>query len=116
MSSSVPSKPTSKPAVTLSLNDILSDIDAFPSAQDSIVETSNNLSGGSSTTTTLLHPDDRVPLPEKSESVEASIEISQRFINNSKQVLKNTDELDAVKERLDHVDYLLGEVEQSIRS
>lgn len=114
-SSSAPSKSTSKPAVTLSLNDILSDIDAFPSTQDNVAE-NNNLSEGSSTTTTLLHPDDRVSLPEKSETAEASIEISQRFINNSKQVLKNTDELDAVKERLDHVDYLLSEVEQSVRS
>ena len=89
----------------MTLDDILSDLDKMPSQAD--------LHSTSISTST---PYTRLPLPESSESVETSIEISQRFIESSKRVLQDTDALNEVRAELERVDRLLEEVEQGVRS
>lgn len=95
----------SKAAVTMTVNDILSDLDRMPLQKD-----------GPFSSVSTSTPYTRQPLPETSESVDTSIELSQRFIESSKRVLQDTDALDSVRVELERVDRLLDEVEQGVRS
>lgn len=103
MSTTVSGAPSSKARVVLTLDDILSDLEKTPLQAEAEQPSSST-----------LHK--RQPLPESSESVETSIELSQRFIESSKRVLKDTEALDVVRAGLDKVDHLLAEVDQGVRS
>lgn len=94
---------TSKARVILTLDDILSDVEKIPTRAEPAHPSSSA-------------PYTRQPLPGSSESVDTSIELSQRFIESSKRLLKDTEALDAVRAGLDRVDQLLDEVEQGVRS
>jgi hypothetical protein len=91
-----------KPGVVLTVNDILSDLEKLPQVQSS--------------PSTSSQPYTRQPLPDASENVDTSIELSQRFIESSKRVLQDTDALDEVRAGLDRVDRSLGEIEQGVRA
>lgn len=102
------SQAASKATVVMTLDDILSDLDKMPRQVDN--------SSSSASSSSSSRPFTRLPLPESSETVETSIELSQRFIDSSKRVLQDTDALDAVRADLDRVDRLLDEVEQGVRT
>lgn len=106
-STAAPSSTTSKSTVVLRLDDILSDLDKLP-------QTSEPASSSALTSPTEQYT--RQPLPESSESVKTSIELSQRLIESSKRVLQDTEALDTVRAGLDRVDRLLDEVEQGVQS
>lgn len=96
----------SKGKVVLTLDDILSDLDKLP------------LPAEPAQALPLSAPSDpytRHPLPASSLSVDTSIELSQRFIESSKRVLKDTEALDAVRAGLTRVDSLLDQVEQGVQ-
>merc|ERR1712093_397891 len=91
---------------TLSLSDILSDLDKLPHRTDR----------GEATNSQSSNDDDNHSVPASSESVDESIAISLRFIRQSQNLLRRTDVLEDVSARLDRVNGGLGDVEATVQA
>jgi len=91
---------------TLSLNDILSDLDKLPNVDQSSAAPSHSES----------LKDEVETVPASSDSMESSIDISLRFIASSQKLLVDSVVMEDVSKRLERVDEDLQDVESSLKA
>jgi hypothetical protein len=94
--SNTASKGKGRASATLSINELLDDLERLPYPQ--------------SNKQTLV---DITEVPASSDSVDSSLRISQHFIDSSRNLLRQAEVLDGLSRRLDGVDAGLKEVEQT---
>ena len=94
-----------KPTTSLTLHDILLDIGKMPDMIAKDEESSIPIESVSVDT-----------LPTSSQSVHSSLILSRTFIESNKRVLADAELVDSIRDRLDHIDKSLKEVEQIVTS